>query len=750
MWCSVTQRWHSDPTIFLVSIAVRSVANGRYFAVHPTVSHCPACLIMDRHRRCHGTTMQSFFKRISISVSTSALLTLAFGLCLTALCYASARQIEAESARLLLQYHASGHTLGAALLPAKGMGLDASHRGSLYVLLGGMLSSLLAAAYVYQLVSRNSVIARITGERTAALQFANLRLSEDIAARMHNEKSLRLRERIIEVSANAIILCSADAPGYLIEYVNPAFERITGYAAGEVIGQRLEDLQGPEQGRQDMHAITAALREQREGKAIVRNFRKDGSCYWSELFVAPVRDDGDGPVSHFVVAQYDISTVMRFEQELEFQARHDILTGLANRALLRERLEQAMAVTRRSGLPLWVVFIDLDRFKFVNDTLGHDAGDLVLKNVAERLRDATREVDTVARLGGDEFVLLLPQHGDGEPGAAILQRIQDAVAQPLQLGEYEFFLSCCMGVAVYPDDGQNADTLIKHADIAMYRAKEQGRGHWQFYASGMNAGTLERLGLESELRHALERGQFHLEYQPQLDLASGTVVGMEALLRWQHPQLGRIPPASFIGLAEEMGLITPIGDWVLRTACAQTRAWQLAGHGPLRLAVNLSARQFKQRNLLHAVAQVLADTGLEAAHLELELTESMVMHNVEQATAIMTNLKALGVQLSIDDFGTGYSSLAYLRHFPIDVLKIDKTFVSDITHSIDDAAIVRAIISLAHSLRLKVIAEGVETEQQLAFLRQHGCDQMQGYLFSRPLAAAAFEALLHEGSMLPA
>ena len=693
--------------------------------------------------------MQSFFKRISISVSISALITLTVGLCLTALCYASARQIESESSKLLLQYYASGHTLGAALLPAKGMAPDANHRGSLYVLLGGLLSSLLATAYVYQLVSRNSVIARITGERTAALQFANLRLSEDIAARMRNEKSLRLRERIIEVSANAIILCSADAPGYLIEYVNPAFERITGYAAGEVIGQRLEDLQGPEQGRQDMHQITAALREQREGKAIVRNFRKDGSCYWSELFVAPVRDDGDGPVSHFVVAQYDISTVMRFEQELEFQARHDILTGLANRALLRERLEQAMAVTRRSGLPLWVVFIDLDRFKFVNDTLGHDAGDTVLKSVAERLRDATREVDTVARLGGDEFVLLLPQHGNGEPGAAILQRIQDAVAQPLQLGEYEFFLSCCMGVAVYPDDGQDADTLIKHADIAMYRAKEQGRGHWQFYASSMNAGTLERLGLESELRHALERGQFHLEYQPQLDLASGKVVGMEALLRWQHPQLGRIAPASFIGLAEEMGLIIPIGDWVLRTACAQVRAWQLAGHGPLRLAVNLSARQFKQRNLLHAVAQALAETGLAAAHLELELTESMVMHDVEQATAIMANLKALGVQLSIDDFGTGYSSLAYLRHFPIDVLKIDKTFVSDITHG-DDAAIVRAIISLAHSLRLKVIAEGVETPQQLAFLRQHDCDQMQGYLFSRPLTVPAFEELLLQGKMLPA
>ena len=700
--------------------------------------------------------MQSLIKRISFSVSVSAMITLAIGLALTALCYASARQIESESTRLLLQHYGDTHTLKAAMLPANGMLFDAGRRSSLYVLLGGILSSLLAAAYVYQLVTRNSVIERITGERTAALRFANLRLSEDIAARLQSEKALRLRERIIEVSANAIAICSAEAPGYLVEYVNPAFEQITGYTAQEVVGQPLASLQGNEQEQADMEPLRAAIRERREGKAILRHARKNGDSYWNETFVAPVRgqgetgDDGAAPISHFLVAQYDISAVMRFEAELEFQARHDILTGLANRRLLRERLEQAMAVAQRSSLPLWVVFIDLDRFKFVNDTLGHDAGDTLLIGVAERLRAATREVDTVARLGGDEFVLLLPQHANSEPGTAILQRVLDAVAQPMQLGEYEFFLSCSMGVAVYPDDGSSAETLIKHADIAMYRAKEQGRGHWQFYAPAMNEATLVRLGLESELRHALERQQFHLEYQPQLELASGQVVGMEALLRWRHPQLGLIAPASFIGLAEEMGLIIPIGDWVLRTACAQARAWQLAGHGPLRVAVNLSARQFKQKNLLHAVAAALSDTGLAAAYLELELTESMVMDNVEQATAIMGNLKALGVQLSIDDFGTGYSSLAYLRHFPIDVLKIDKSFVNDITHSSDDAAIVRAIISLAHSLRLKVIAEGVETAQQLDFLRQHGCDQMQGYLYSRPLAAPAFEALLRQASTLPA
>ncbi|MGK5026626.1 bifunctional diguanylate cyclase/phosphodiesterase [Janthinobacterium sp. RB2R34] len=652
----------------------------------------------------------------------------------------------------LTSFNLAGQPWRVRVTPARALWND--HQGSLYVLLGGLLSTMLAVAYVYQLVSRNSVIERITGERTAALKFANLRLSEDIAARMQNEQSLRLRERIIEVSANAIVICSAEAPAYLVEYVNPAFERITGYPAHEAVGKPLAGLQGNIMDQPNMNLLQAAIREEREGKAILRYSRKDGEIYWSETFVAPVRgqagDDGTVPISHFVLAQYDISAVMRFEAELAFQARHDILTGLANRRLLRERLEHEMAVAQRTGLPLWVVFIDLDRFKFVNDTLGHDAGDTLLKGVAERLLVATREVDTVARLGGDEFVLLLPQHGNGDPGMAILQRILETVAQPMQLGEYEFFLSCSMGVAVYPDDGSSAEMLIKHADIAMYRAKEQGRGHWQFYASNMNADTLERLSLESELRHALERDQFHLEYQPQLDLASGRMVGMEALLRWHHPQLGLISPASFIGLAEEMGLIIPIGDWVLRTACAQTRAWQLAGHGQLRVAVNLSARQFKQRNLLHAVAAVLMETGLDASCLELELTESMVMHDVEQATAIMGNLKALGVQLSIDDFGTGYSSLAYLRHFPIDVLKIDKSFVNDITHSNDDAAIVCAIISLAHNLRLKVIAEGVETAPQLEFLRAHGCDQMQGYLFSRPLGVPAFEALLHQGRILAA
>ncbi len=617
------------------------------------------------------------------------------------------------------------------------------HGGSLYVLLGGLLSSVLAAAYVVSLVSRLAVIERVTTERTAALRFANLRLTEDIALRTRSESSLRLREKVIEVSSNAIIICSATGPDYLIEYVNPAFEQITGFKADEVVGRPLESLQGNSTDYKNLEEIRSALREKREGHALLRNYRKDGTTYWNDLFIAPVHDDA-GTLSHFVVAQYDISGVVRFEVELEFQATHDTLTGLANRNLLRERLGQAIAAAERNGRPLWVIFIDLDRFKFVNDTLGHEAGDVLLKMLAARLQDVVREADTVARLGGDEFVLVLPEQIDDGSGHAVLQRIMDAVSLPLQIADHEFFLTCSMGIATYPADGTSAEKLIKHADIAMYRAKEMGRNAFQFYTESMNERTLERLAMEGDLRHALERGEFVLHYQPQVSLPNGAIVGMEALIRWDHPTHGLISPARFIGLAEEMGLIVPIGAWVLHTACAQARAWQLAGLGDLRVAVNLSARQFTQKALEQSISSMLAEVGLAPHLLELELTESMVMSDVEHAITILRNLKALGVHISIDDFGTGYSSLSYLRRFPIDALKIDQSFVKDLTVDVDDAAIVQSIILLAHSLRLQVIAEGVETTEQLAFLRTHGCDQMQGYLFSRPLDAAAFEQLLRE------
>ncbi len=614
--------------------------------------------------------------------------------------------------------------------------------GSLFALLGGLLSSLLATVYVYSLVSRKLAIERVASERTSLLRQDNRRLLDDLAARMRAEKSLRLREKVIEVASNAIIICSAEGPDYPIEYVNPAFESITGYRAADVIGKALRTLQDASQSDHNIAEISAALREQRAGHALLRNYRKDGTGYWSDLFISPLRDDA-GAIINFVVAQYDISAVMRFEAELEYQARHDALTGLANRNLLHERLERAIAHAREGGTELWVVFIDLDRFKFVNDTLGHDAGDLMLKALADRISHAVRDSDTVARMGGDEFMLVLPE-GPGGRGAsmAVIEDIMAAIAAPLTIQSYEFFLTCSIGVAAYPGDGDSVETLAKHADIAMYHAKELGRDRCQFYTAAMSERTLGRMETEADLHHALERDQFVLHYQPQLDLASGAIIGMEALLRWNRPGHGIVAPSQFISLAEDMGLIVPIGAWVLRAACAQARAWQQAGLGQLRIAVNLSPRQFAQPDLVQSIAATLRETGLEAGLLELELTERLVMADIDNAIVTLGALKQLGVQIAIDDFGTGHSSLSYLRHFPIDILKIDQSFVGDITLADDGAAIVRAIISLAHSLRLKVIAEGVETAEQQAFLLQYGCDQAQGYLIGRPVAAAEFEAAL--------
>ncbi|MFC6520744.1 putative bifunctional diguanylate cyclase/phosphodiesterase [Undibacterium arcticum] len=479
----------------------------------------------------------------------------------------------------------------------------------------------------------------------------------------------------------------------------------------------------------------------------VWNQRKNGESYPEQLSISVVRDDG-GRISHYVGVFNDISTFKNYERQLRHLAQHDPLTQLPNRTLLQDRLSQAITYAIRYGHPVWVVFLDLDRFKFVNDSLGHKAGDQLLKTIAERLLLAVRDTDTVARLGGDEFVVVLSEHAGGSLCADILKRIMDAVASPLRLQEQQFFLTCSVGVAVYPDNGLNAETLIEHADLAMYRAKEVGRNNFQFYTPAMNAQVSERLRIESALRNALERDEFVLHYQPQVDLRTGRVVGMEALIRWRHPELGMVSPNRFISLAEETGLIIPIGAWVLRTACLQNKKWQRAGLGHFRIAVNLSARQFAQQDLTQSIADVLEETGLAPHYLDIELTESLIMTDVEHAVEILRSLKALGLQLSIDDFGTGYSSLSYLKRFPIDVLKIDRSFVHDITLDPDDAAIVVSIIALAHNLKLHVIAEGVETQEQFAYLKRHGCDELQGFYFSKPVPAEEFERLLREHKCL--
>ncbi len=430
------------------------------------------------------------------------------------------------------------------------------------------------------------------------------------------------------------------------------------------------------------------------------------------------------------------------EERVRHLVNYDELTALPNRSMFHQRADHALAQARRNAKALALLFIDLDRFKNINDTLGHDAGDRVLKDVADRLRGCLRESDTVGRLGGDEFVVLIEDMSESSHVAEVARKIIAAVARPIVIESQEVHVTASIGISTYPDDSADIESLMKNADISMYRAKEQGKNNYQFYSAQMNLHTLDRLAMESGLRRALERDEFLLHYQPKIDIGSGRITGMEALVRWQPPEGALVSPAQFIPLAEETGLIVPIGAWVLATACARNKTWQDQGLPPMRIAVNLSARQFAQENLVQDVARTLAETGLDVSSLEFEITESMVMRDPEHTIKLLGGLKAMGIHLSIDDFGTGYSSLSHLKRFPLDSVKIDRSFIQDLPGDADDAAITRAIIAMAHSLRLKVIAEGVETEEQLRFLREHGCDELQGYLFSKPLPEEEFVRLV--------
>jgi diguanylate cyclase (GGDEF)-like protein/PAS domain S-box-containing protein len=594
--------------------------------------------------------------------------------------------------------------------------------------LGCLLSAALAA-WVRSRTERAGRIEALVERRTADL--------EQALGRSH------LYLRAIEASANAIILVDAARPGLPIEYVNPAFERMRGFSYGETVGQPLAELAVYEPDQPAVAELRKAVREYRPGHASMRLRCKDGRELYAEVYIAPVYD-GSGQPGHFVITQYDVTTAKRYEAELEVRARYDTLTGLANRTLLQDRIEAAIALAGHDAT-VWVAALDLDHFKYVNDTLGHGAGDEMLKAVAARVQRAVGRTDTVARTGGDEFVLVLPGRSDESEAAATVQAVLDALAVPLRLHGQELVMTGSAGLAAWPADGVDAAALIQHAEVAMYRAKDLGRNAVQFYTPAMNARARERMALEGALRSALMHDEFELYYQPQVDLVSGSVVGLEALIRWRHPILGMVRPDRFIHLAEETGLIVPIGAWVLRTACRQIRDWQQAGFGALRIAVNLSARQFAQPGLVREIARVLEETGLPPHSLEIELTESLMMVDVDAAIHIMGELKRMGVKLSIDDFGTGYSSLSYLRRFPVDVLKIDRSFVRDIASSEDDAAMVGAIIELARGLRMRVIAEGVETEAQLDYLKSRGCDEVQGHVYARAVSGADVEAMLRSG-----
>jgi diguanylate cyclase (GGDEF)-like protein len=435
-------------------------------------------------------------------------------------------------------------------------------------------------------------------------------------------------------------------------------------------------------------------------------------------------------------------------QQVEHQANHDGLTSLPNRSLLADRIQQAIHRSRRNNEQVAVIFVDLDNFKFINDSLGHEFGDELLRTIADRLRGCIRAIDTVARQGGDEFVIIISDVAAEHFAAANATQIREAIARPATIKGHEMSVTCSIGISIFPKDGNDEQTLVKNADVAMYRAKELGRDNFQFYSEELNARSMTRMTMESHLRRALDKNEFTLHYQPKVSLSSGLVSGMEALLRWQSPELGMVSPAEFIPLAEETGLIGQIGEWVLRTACAQNRAWQEEGLPPMRVAVNVSALQFKHANLTEVIARILRETGLEPHSLELEITESAVIHNVDKMITTLGELKEMGIHLAMDDFGSGYASLYYLKQFPFDKLKIDRPFVRDITSNPNSSAIARTVIAMAHSLHLKVVAEGVETEGQLRYLRNHGCDEMQGYYFSRPVPAADFAGQLRSGRAL--
>ena len=582
-------------------------------------------------------------------------------------------------------------------------------------------------------------------ERTRALRLANEGLSGEIAERRRTEDHMRKLSGAVQQTADAVIITSHTG---VIEYVNAAFSATTGFSEQEAIGRRPNILKSDQHAAEFYEHVWKTIAKGEVFRDVFINRKKDGNVYFEEKTITPITD-ATGAITHFVSTGKDITDRIQSEERLRYLAHYDMLTGLPNRALFMDRLAHALSYARRNETRIAVMLVDLDRFKDVNDSLGHAMGDALLCAAAQRLKENLRESDTLARLGGDELVIVLENTAQLQ-AATVARKLLDALALPFDLKNKKIYVTASIGISAFPSDGDNADALVQHADTAMYRAKEGGGNTYQFFTAEMSAAISERLDMENGLRLALERNEFALHYQPQIDLNSGRIVGAEALLRWQRPGQGPIPPLQFIPLLEETGLIVSVGEWVLRTACEQARAWQLAGHGDFRIAVNLSARQFWQHDLVGQVGTILANAGLDGRYLDLEITESLLMKNTEECVKAMQQLRAMGVSLSIDDFGTGYSSLGYLQRFPVQNLKIDRSFVSHLTESGDAAAIASAVISLAHTLRLNVIAEGVESGAQSRFLQQQGCDQVQGYLFSRPLPAPAFNEWMQQYRGLPA
>jgi diguanylate cyclase (GGDEF)-like protein/PAS domain S-box-containing protein len=561
------------------------------------------------------------------------------------------------------------------------------------------------------------------------------------------EETLFEEKKRAQVTLDCIgdAVISTDISGNII-FLNAVAERMTGWPLKEVAGWPMSDafrIVNAKTRRVVPNLMVKTAEANRMGHLPYDTIliRRDGTEIFIEDSVAPIHDH-DGVVVGSVKVFRDMSTARAMAEQIAHSAEHDFLTGLPNRLLLNDRIGQAIALADRNQDKVAVLFLDMDGFKHINDSLGHPAGDKLLQCISNRLRDCVRAPDTVSRQGGDEFVVLLQGVKQPEDAAVAARRLLNSVAEAYSLGKHNLHITTSIGVSLYPDDGADAETLIKNADTAMYQAKENGRQSYQFFEHEMNVKAVERQSIEEDLRRGLERGEFALHYQPKINLATGAIIGAEALLRWTHPSRGPVSPAQFIPVAEDTGLILPIGAWVLREACMQARAWTDAGLPIGTIAVNVSAIELRNENYLEALFSTLQDAGLDPGALELEVTESVLMKNPDVAASILQRIREKGVRVAIDDFGTGYSSLSYLRKFPLDALKIDQSFVRHMATSPNDTAIVAAIISMGQSLNLRVIAEGVETVEALAFLQDHNCNEAQGYYFSRPVPAAQFATLL--------
>ena len=550
-----------------------------------------------------------------------------------------------------------------------------------------------------------------------------------------------------QVTLNSIgdAVMSSDIGGQ-VTYLNPVAERMTGWSLEEAVGHPLEEVFRIIDGttREAVQNPMALAIQENKTVGVTPNcvlVRRDGVEAAIEDSAAPIHDRRRR-VSGAVMVFHDVSTARALSVRMSYLAQHDDLTDLPNRILFNDRLTQAIALAQRHRQKLALLYLDVDRFKHINDSLGHTVGDHLLQSVAQRLVASVRNSDTVSRQGGDEFVILLSEVRHAQDAAVAAEKVRVALTAPHYIDQHDLHLTASIGIVIYPDDGMEGKTLLTNADFAMYHAKESGRNNYQFFRPDMNVSAIERQSLEEGLRHAVARKEFVLHYQPQMDLDTRAIIGVEALVRWHHPQRGLVGPAQFIPVAEECGFIVPFGRWVLREACRQGRAWQDAGLPPMRIAVNISAAELRAKDYVAGVRAILLETGLEPGYLELELTETFLMQDSTSTTDVLQALKDMGVHLALDDFGTGYSSLSYLRRFPIDTLKIDQSFVRDLTTDADDASIVSAVISMGKSLHKRVVAEGVETPEQLAFLQEQNCPEGQGYYLSQPLVAGQLTQLL--------